>query len=84
MCKTERFPKPKQGKNLLLELANQNELKKHETEVIKRAEKLYFDFSREMHTFRLLMDEESFASVIYKEELDFSNIDFAVVLSEYR
>lgn len=83
MYEIERFPHPEEGKNFLQELADQNELRRHETEVTRRAEKLYFDFAREMHTFRLLMDEDSFASVKYKEELDFSNTDFAVGLSEY-
>lgn len=82
MCENRHFPSPDEGKRFLLEHADPHELELYSEEVNRRAEQLYFSFAREMHTFALLHEEESFGSVFYHDDLDFSNVDYVVELSE--
>lgn len=75
-----RFPEPEEGVAFLLDNCDSPE-DAADPRVVRRAQKLYLDFAREMHTYGLLAIFGRFSRVLYKAELDMSNVDFLVAIN---
>ncbi len=75
-----RPPRSEEGVNFLLDNADDN-VNIKSIRIIKRAQKLYMDWCREMHTLGLLQNSNLFSFVSYQKALDMeSNVDYLVCL----
>lgn len=74
-----RFPDCWEGLEYLLQNCDSPE-QIQDPMIVRRGQKLYLDFAREMHTLGLLIVSRLFAQVVYKAVLDISNIDFLVAM----
>lgn len=73
------FPEPNEGMAFLME--NCEPRYQNSKRVVKRGQKLYMDFGREVHTLGLLQQCALFAMVWYQKALDMSmNIDYLASL----
>lgn len=75
-----RLPRPDEGVHYLLEIADDAADIANER-IIKRGQKLYLDFCREMHTLGLLQHCDLFGYVSYQKCLDLRyNVDYVAAL----
>lgn len=76
----QRLPRPDEGVAYLLTIADRG-TDQTDTRIVKRGQKLYLDFCREMHTLALLQHSDAFGYVSYQKCLDLRyNVDYVAAL----
>ncbi len=79
MTRLRRFPRPDEALRFLMEHADEGT--EGDPQTLKRAQKLYLDFGRDMHTLGLLYPSGAFEFVEYQKALDLQyNVDFVAGL----
>lgn len=79
MALLKRFPRPDEGRRFLMD--NCDPRYAGDFKVKRRADKLYLDFARDMHTMGLLSRSDLFGYVEYQKALDLGyNVDFVAGL----